>query len=302
MVHFTSSILFLTAFAAAEDITTSIWMSAPPVTYSESVQYSGSVVDKDGDHVTMVLTGSVIGPEAEQKSLDSYYDLQFNKQATRFTFSGTTAFEYKSAWANGMYVNINRCWEYASDPNYPTRCRYSLHYAWLETLCSAWGEGRLVPAADITTTTVDDVGSIWTISGPNPIWTESCTEGNNYISEGGSGMDISGFASFPVLITAGAEKLTAATAATAAPTPTDAPMARSTSSAANESEGVSSTSPQQTSSESAGNDAPRLTTGSDESSSLSSITTVSTQTTSSGVRNTPMIVAAGAILAFLFVS
>jgi hypothetical protein len=300
MVHFTFPILLLPAFIVAEDITTQIWMGKPAVTYAESVQYSGSIVNVEDDRSTMVLTGTVIGPASEQSSLDSYYDQVFNKQATRFTFSGTTAFEFKSAWANGMYVNINRCEQYGNDLAIPVTCTNYIQSAWLETLCTALEEDKNLIPDQITRTTVDDVGSTWTISGPNPIWTEDCVEGSDYIGSPGSGVEYDPFSSYPVLITASGEKPAAQTGAT--PTPTEASKTESASLLSSGNDGASATSTFESSSKSTGTGVPQSITGAGNSTLTGTGTPPAQQTTSMGLRITPINwLLVSSMVAFVFI-
>jgi hypothetical protein len=302
MVHFIFPILLLPAFIVAEDITTQIWMGKPAITYAENLQYSGSIVNVEDDRTTMVLTGTVIGPASEQSSLDSYYDLVFNTQATRFTFSGTTAFEFKSAWANGMYVNINRCQQYGNDLAIPVTCTNSIHSAWLETLCAALEEDKNLIPDQVTRTTVDDVGSTWTISGPNPKWTEDCVEGSDYIGSSGSGVEYDPFSSYPVLITAGGEKLAAQTGAT--PTPTEASKTESASSmsSGNEEAPATSTSTSESISKSTGTGVPQSITGAGNSTLTGTGTPPAQQTTSMGLRITPLNwLLVSSMLAFVFI-
>jgi hypothetical protein len=297
MVHFTFPILLLPALIAAEDITTQIWMGKPAVSYPESVQYSGSVVNVEDDRTTMVLTGTVIGPTSEQSSLDSYYNQVFNTQATRFTFSGTTAFEFKSAWANGMYVNINRCQQYGNDMAMPVSCTSHIHSAWLETLCTAWEADKNLIPDQFTRTTVDDVGSTWTISGPNPSWTEECAEGSDYIGSPGSGVEYDPFSSYPVLITAGGEKLAAQTGAT--PSPTEASKTESAGSVSSGDEGASATSTSESSIQSTRTGVPQSITGAGN--PLTGTGTPPAQTTSMGLRNTPINrLLVSSMMAFVF--
>jgi hypothetical protein len=303
MLRSASPILLLVALAAAENITAYVHMSKPSILEDVSL-YSGSVVNVEEDRSTIVMVGSAVGLDSEKASRDSYYDLWFNKQSTRFTFSGSTAFEYKSAWANGMYVNINRCQQYDGDLAYPVLCTYYLHAAWLETLCTALEEDKNLVPDQITRTTVDDVGSTWTISGPDARWTEECVAGSDYIGDGGSGVDNRLFKWYPVLITAGGEKLAAQTGAT--PTPTDAPKTESPTtessrSASSGNEGPSYTVTSESHSQSTGTGVPQSITGAGNA-TLIGTGTPPVQTTSAGFRNTPMMgFLMGVLMAFLFI-
>jgi len=300
MLRSTSPILLLMASAAAENITAYVHMSKPNI-LNDASSYSGSVVNVEGDRSTIVMVGSAVGLDSEKASRDSYYDLWFNKQYTRFTFSGTTAFEYRSAWANGMYVNINRCQQYDGNLAYPVLCTNYLHSAWLETLCTAWEEDKNLVPDQVTRTTVDDVGSTWTISGPNGRWTEECVAGSDYIGDAGSGVDARLFERYPVLITAGGEKLPAETGAT--PTPTDAPKTESSGSASSGSEVVSRTVTSESHSQSTGTGVPQSITGAGNA-TLNGTGTPLVQTTNTGFRNTPLMgeFLMGVLVAFLCMS
>lgn len=296
MLRSASPILLLVALAAAENITAYVHMERPPILNDVSL-YSGSVVNVEEDRSTIVMVGSAIGLDSEKASRDSYYDLWFNKQSTRFTFSGTTAFEYRSAWANGMYVNINRCQQYDGDLAYHVLCTYSIHSAWLETLCSTWEEDKNFVLDQATLTTVDDVGSTWTITGTETRWTDECVAGSDYIGSAGSGVDSRMFKWYPVLITAGGEKLAAQTGAT--PTPTDAPKTEPSGSASSRIEGVSSTVAPESHSQSTGTGVPQSITGAGNA-TLIGTGTPPVQTTSVGFRNTPMMGSLmGVLMAFL---
>ncbi|KAF2714503.1 hypothetical protein K504DRAFT_456736 [Pleomassaria siparia CBS 279.74] len=270
MVQFTYPFVLLAAVAVAQNITTKVYMTAPTVQYGASVHYSGSVVAKTGANITMVLTGSVIGPSSEQSSLDSQYKTGFNKQATRFTFQGTSGFEFKSASNNGMFNNIERCWEYGDNPNYPLRCATGVHKAWLETLCAEHAKGLKVPADKLKATRVDDVGETWTITASDAKWTSDCKEGSDYMNgPSASLLPYLGFTPFPATITAGQENLSqlgSAAAPTSTRTGTAASMTRRATS-----------------------EAEPATSSIAASSTASESTAAPTQSTSAGSKNAPIV-------------
>jgi len=320
MLRFTYPILLLTVLTAAEVITTQIWMTQPSVLEDFPIQYSGSVINVEDDRSTIIVTGSIIGPPSEQSSIDSEYS-SFNKEATRFTFSGNTAFEYKTVWANGMYVNINRCQQLDGPVAYHVTCTFHIYSAWLDTLCSALEEDENLVADQVTLTTVDDVYSTWTISGPSPKWTEDCVPGSDYIGSPGSGIVSNSFPQYSLLITAGGEKLAAQTGAV--PTPTDASKTESPVSASSGSEGApgptSSGSEEAPDPTSSGSEGASVTVTS-RSHSQSTVTSVSqsitgagnatlvgtgtppAQTTNAGFTTTPLMGGlASVLMAFLFI-